>query len=328
MLRNFGVEPHLLVRKSKKDIGVLWKLLKICRHFQPDIIHSWASLSTVYGLPVARLLRRRFINGIIRNAPDKIKRFSKLWVRTKLTFPFSDVILANSKAGLMAYDAPPRKSSYIYNGFDFGRVANLEDKQEVRKRLNIETEKIVGMVGKFHFKKDNETYIKAAIQVLENRNDVTFIAIGGKGGSVRDETKLERCQALIPERHRNRIKFLGNQKSVESFVNIFDIGVLATYTEGISNSIMEYMALGKPVIATDGGGTKELISDQETGFLVERSNVNQMAQKIDCLLSDREVAKAMGKAGKKRLMEMFNLDKMTTGFVDLYKQCLNGGINK
>ena len=86
----------------------------------------------------------------------------------------------------------------------------------------------------------------------------------------------------------NGIYFLGNQKDVESIVNICDIGVLMTnnlvHQEGVSNSILEYMAFSKPVIASKGGGTSEIVIPEETGFLINPFDVNDLAKKIVYLL--------------------------------------------
>ena len=81
---------------------------------------------------------------------------------------------------------------------------------------------------------------------------------------------------------------------------------------------MEYMAMGKPVIATDGGGTKEIVKDRETGFLVDQSNPEQLAGKIEILLNDAGLRSEMGIKGKTRVSELFSIDQMTTKYVDLY----------
>ena len=113
--------------------------------------------------------------------------------------------------------------------------------------------------------------------ILNNRKDVTFLVIG-------NGINLEKCR--MKARGHEKIKFLGFQNDIESIVNVFNAGVLLTnqdvHGEGISNSIMEYMALGKPVIATDGGGTKELIVDGKTGFLVQPKSPDKNRKTTSC----------------------------------------------
>jgi glycosyltransferase involved in cell wall biosynthesis len=101
-------------------------------------------------------------------------------------------------------------------------------------------------------------------------------------------------------------------------MNMCDIGILATYTEGISNSIMEFMALGKPVVATDGGGTKELVIGGETGFLIKPKSVEELVSKIEYLLNNDKIASSMGMKAKERIKQEFSMKKMINSFVDLY----------
>ena len=121
----------------------------------------------------------------------------------------------------------------------------------------------------------------------------------------------------------SKIKFLGRQENVESIINIFNIGILMSnnkvHGEGISNSIMEYMILGKPVIATIGGGTRELVVDQQTGFLVKSESPEKLAEQILLLLKDTVLANKIGKAGKKRIISEFGLDKMVNKYYKLYQ---------
>ena len=126
---------------------------------------------------------------------------------------------------------------------------------------------------------------------------------------------------MVPARFGNSIRFLGKQRDIESIVNVFDVGVLASYADGISNSIMEYMAVGKPVVATDHGGTREIVVHNKTGFLVEPKNPGQMAAKIEFLLNDRETARAMGQEGYERLRHEFSLERMTKRYIELYLLC-------
>lgn len=306
---------YFVRRRFRYDPGVPARLFSIFREFRPDLVQSWELMCSVYTLPVAKLLGVKFVS-MIRNAPARIPPFGDVWVRSKLTFPWSDMILANSNAGLAAYGVSGTRGLVIHNGFDFGRIGSLEDPETVRKRLDIRTPKVVGMVGKFHPKKDNVTFIQAALSVCAARKDVTFIAIG-------DGMKLEQCRQLVGPDFSDRIRFLGKQRNIESIVNVFDIGVLASYTEGISNSIMEYMAIGKPVVATDGGGTRELVLENSTGFLVRQEDPEDLATKIGFLLDQPERAAAMGKAGLDRLRTEFNLEKMASNFVAAYRKCLS-----
>jgi len=316
-LDKLDIPLYILQRQSKKDPIIFLKLFKLLKQIQPDILHSWNSMCSIYALPVVKLLGIKFVNGFLRNAPPPISIKNKDWLRSKLTFPFSDAIVANSIAGLDAYHVPSRKAYYVHNGFDIARIANLPDSEEVRNRLGVETDKIVGMVAAFSDKKDHATLLSAAQIILSERNDVSFLMVG-------DGYNLETCRDKILPQFKNRIKFLGKKTKVEEIVNIFSVGVLCStdYGEGISNSIMEYMALGKPVIATDCGGNRELVANGETGFLIGQGNIKELTAKIIQLLDQTDLAAKFGEAGYKRIISEFSLEKMTGNFINLYNQIL------
>ena len=194
----------------------------------------------------------------------------------------------------------------------FNRIKTINDEEKTREHYLIKPGKLVGMVGAFFDRKDYDTYLKAACKYLEKQDDTTFLAIG-------DGPNLDYFKSTIPKKFRDKILFLGMIHDVESVVNLLDIGVLATYTEGISNSIMEYMVLGKPVIASDGGGTKELVMDGETGLLVPQKDPNALFEKLDYLLARPELCAEMGQKGKNRIHEYFTIERMNKEYLDLYE---------
>jgi len=313
-----GIKIHYLVRKTKKDISVFKKIYTICKNYKPDIVHSWDSMTTIYAIPACRLLKIKFINGIIVNAPQKNKLFDTNWQRAKLTFPFSDLIIGNSKAGMAAYGAPKRKSYFIYNGFNFDRINNITAPETILHQLGIKTKYLIGMVATFSEYKDYATYFNAAQQVLSKRKDVTFLAIGNK-------TDSDAAKSRIDEKYADHFRFLGMRSDVESLISAMDICILSTFSEGISNSILEYMALAKPVIATTGGGTVEIVEDKQTGFLIGPSNPGELAAKIEILLNDGELRKKMGLAGRERIKDHFSIEKMVEKYISI---CENSLTNK
>ncbi len=311
-----NIPIHYLKRSSAKDLSIYPKLYKILKHFSPDLVHSFESMSSIYAFPVTGLLGIPLINAMISNAPDHIGLFSRLWTRSKLTFPFSKAIVGNSQAGLRAYKVPEHKGHCIRNGFNFDRTEALEPEHKIREAFGIKTPKVVGMVATFSNKKDYATYVLAAQQILKSNQEVTFVGVGSG-------PTLASCQQLVEERYKDRILFLGNQKNVESIINIFSIGVLATFTEGISNSILEYMALGKPVVASEGGGTNELVQDGVNGYLVPSGSVEAMAEKLNLLLHNDQLASAMGIKSREIVEQQYSIDKMISDTVALYKALKN-----
>lgn len=314
-VRDLNIPIHYLIRRTKKDLSVFRMLYTLARNYNPDIIHCWGSMTAVYSVPVCRILQIKLVNGLITDSPRRQNVLNKHWFRAKITFPFSDIIVSNSKAGLVAYDAPKSKSYFIHNGFNFERTDKIISSQSVRKQLKIKTKYIIGMVANYSKNKDYPTFFAAAQMVLLKRKDLTFIAIGVNTDSdiARSHINYENCEFF---------RLLGIRTEIESYINAMDICILSTFTEGISNSILEYMALGKPVIATSGGGTNEIVVDCETGFLINKMNPGELADKIHILLNDYQLRVRMGEAGQSRIKSYFSIDLMVNNYASLYNKTL------
>ncbi len=308
-----GIPIRFITRKIRKDIALFYRFYKLCRNNRPDIVHCWDSMSAVYLAPACRLLKIKLVNGLVIDSPVRQNIFNKHWLRARLTFPLSDAIAGNSEAGLKAYNAPRDKSFVIHNGFDFGRVKSITGSGIMRKQLNIGSENVVGMVATFSKYKDYPTYFRAAQMVLQKRKDVVFLAIG-------NGTDSDKCLALIDPENRKHFRLLGKVSDTESYINAMDVCVLATYTEGISNSILEYMALGKPVIATRGGGTGELVSDNESGFLTDPSEPGELSDRMEMLINDKQLRDSIGLNARKRVIDHFSIDQMIEKYAGLYKK--------
>jgi glycosyltransferase involved in cell wall biosynthesis len=319
-----GIKIYKLIRRRKKDFSILKQLYDVCVHSKPDILHCWDSMTAIYSVPICKLLNIKLVNGMVTDTLVSWKYYSKSWLRARITFPFSDLIIGNSNAGLRAYEAKKRKSVCIYNGFNFERLNNLKKSSLVLKEVfgdELEDIFIVGMVAAFEERKDYSTFINSAI-VLCNDPSVNyrFIMIGQ--GSTSAELRKK-----VPESLLTKIVFLNSRSDVESLINVFDIGVLLTnskvHGEGISNSILEYMALGKPVIATSGGGTNEIVSDNYNGFLIPVGDEAKLTDHIVKLYKDRNMVNRLGKNGKKTIQERFNIDLMVNNYIDVYNKLLD-----
>jgi glycosyltransferase involved in cell wall biosynthesis len=313
---DLNIPIHYLVRKAKRDLSIFRKLYKLCKTFNPDIIHCWDSMTAIYSSPVCKILHIPLINGMVIDSPQKQNIFNKYWLRAKLTFPFSNYIVGNSKAGIASYHAPLKKSIVIPNGFNFDRIKNVIDKKIISAQISLKSKFVIGMVASFTPYKDYKTFFKAAQIVLNNRTDITFLAIGSF-------TDSSLAKSMIESNKLDHFRLLGNISGVESYVNAMDICVLSTFTEGISNSILEYMALGKPVIATSGGGTNEIIENNKTGFLVAVSNPEELSSKMQILLQDENLRLKMGLAGKERIESIFSIEIMLNKYISLYHNVMS-----
>lgn len=314
---DLGIKIHYIIRKSKKDLTCFRKIYMVVKNFRPNIIHCWDSMSLIYSIPAAKLLGIKLINGMIADAPIKLNFKNPNYLRSIITFPFSDIICGNSKAGLKVYRAPKNKSYCIYNGYNPDRLKRTFNDDQLRNELLINTTFVVGMVATFSDLKDYRTYFKAASKILQERKDVTFIAIGRF-------TDSQEAQALIEPRWKEQIKLIGAKKDIDSYINLLDIGVLCTYSEGLPNAVLEYMALGKPVIATEGGGTSELVIHKKAGYLVEPMNIEQVVFYINTLLNNSNLRQTMGMEGKRIVESRFTIKKMATDYLSIYDEMIKG----
>ncbi|WP_297696248.1 glycosyltransferase [uncultured Eudoraea sp.] len=316
-IHDLDIPITILKRVPKKNPMVFVRFYKLCKKLGPDLIHCWGTMSAIWAIPTAKLLGISLINGNIMDAPEGLSFFDKRLFRARLTYPFSSFIVSNSKAGLNAYKVPKHKAICIYNGFDSNRISNLKQGSELKNELKVQTPKVVGMIGSFSERKDFETFIKAGIKILGKRSDVTFLAVG-------EGPELGKHLQMVPSKYRSNFIFPGIRTDVESVINILDIGVLSTnshiHGEGISNVILEYMALEKPVIATKGGGTPEIIEHGISGILIPSHSALDLANEIHYLLENIEEARTMGRKGRETVAEKFNLAEMTKAYIELYQR--------
>ena len=98
----------------------------------------------------------------------------------------------------------------------------------------------------------------------------------------------------------------------------------AYHQEGVSNSIIEYMACGLPVVCGEGGGNREVVADGATGFVIPPSDAEELATKLIWLREHESERRAMGDAGRRRIEEVFSIERMVAGFVRVYESA--GGL--
>jgi glycosyltransferase involved in cell wall biosynthesis len=313
--------PYLVIKKEWKnnDPSVFYQFYKICKQFRPDLIHSWGRMQSLYTLPAIIRLKIPLINSQITSAPPKVNKRSVFYLLDQVIFKFSTVILANSKAGIKSFNPPREKSKVIYNGLNLNRFLNLPPQEEVKSKYNIRTPFTVVMTASFSPNKNYDLFYRLAEQVTQLRDDITFI---GVGGCIKDN--LEHKRILKLSKNNERILFPGRIHDVEALVNACDIGVLFSPNgEGISNAILEYMALGKPVIANDSGGNKEIVHHNRNGFLIINQKVEEISALVLGLINDKQKRQEFADNSRQVIRESFSLDKMGQAFEQVYEEVLD-----
>ena len=316
---DLGVSIHFIIRRTKKDLSVFFKTYKLIRNYRPDIVHCWDSMTAVYAAPICKMLKIKLVNGMVIDVPVRRNLLNKHWLRARITFPLSSRIVGNSKAGLLAYHAPKSKSVCIYNGIRMSRFAGLKDPTLIKEEIFRDRQFdgfVIGMVAAFEDRKDYSTLVDAAMLVCKDYDNVKFVFVG-------EGTKMSIIKNKVLQEYIDKVLFLGKRTDVESIINIFDLGVLLTnsnvHGEGISNSILEYMALAKPVIATRGGGTGEIVIDGQTGFLVSPGDPKEVSERIVLLMKDRDLCKSIGLNARESITGHFSISHMVDRYINLYK---------
>ncbi len=312
------IKIHLLIRKTKKDPSIFYKLYRICKEENIQIIHAWDTMTCFYAAPLSWILGTRLVDSSVSEATP-CTFLSAQYLLRKFNFSLASIILSNSRAGLVMSKAPEKKSDVIYNGFDAKRLQISKSPEEVKNEFSIKTKYIVGMVAAFQDRKDFESLVISANLLVEKREDVTFLMVGaGK--------TLNKCREMAKPEYAKQIIFTGGSNKVEDFVNVFDIGILLTnkrvHAEGISNSILEYMALGKPVIATDSGGTNEIVQNGVNGYLLTENDPALIVKYITSLIDNESLRTGMGAASKRIVHETFGIQAMVNKYLRVYEEIL------
>lgn len=303
-----------LVEKDERKLFKVFKqLYSLTKSLKPDIIHTWGSIDSFYAVLLGKLFKIKVINSeITYGFNSNSSKFGAI-IR-KFNFFLSDKIMANSYAGLNYTKAPVSKSQVIYNGiclndFDLSSTESVLDIDINENKTNII------MVGRFVEAKDYETFIKVASSILAKNQQVSFFCVG-------HGPNLESIKQKANKYNNNGIYFLGIRNDIPSLLAKMNIALLLNNIgcgEGISNAIMEYMSASLPVIATKAGGTPEIVQDSVSGFLVLALDSRVIEEKVTYLINNPEVAKRMGKRGRKIIEDNFNIELMTSQFIEAYE---------
>jgi glycosyltransferase involved in cell wall biosynthesis len=173
------------------------------------------------------------------------------------------------------------------------------------------------MVANLHnVRKDHITFVRAANQVARQFPEAVFVVAGQ--GAPGDELR----QDGAPLVERQRLWFLGGCSVIAELLQASTVCVLSSHSEGLSNAVLEYMAAGKPVVASDVGGMREVVLEGRTGYLVHRGDTNALADRVSFLLRNPERAEAMGECGRRYVNEKFSLSTQFAAVHELYTQLL------
>ena len=310
---------HFPTRKLYNLAGIwqLGRLSLLAKSKKVDILHTFFEKSEVMGWIIARLsgipiwiTSRRDLGFKRKKIYEKVFRFASKDCKK---------CIANCHAVkdqmVQQENLPSEKIEVIYNGIDFsGYQEALKDKS-LRVELGIvDGTPLVGLIANFNFEiKGHVYFLGAAKKILEKVPNVKFVLVG-------DGPLRPRYEEVAQELNlNNNVYFLGKRADVPTIISNLDVSVLSSTNEGLSNVILESMAAGKPVVATNVGGSPEMVVNAVTGYLVPPADSQSMANAITNLLENRDKAMAMGSAGQKIVQKKFTIEAMVKSYEKLYK---------
>jgi len=319
-----NVKKFSLKKADGIRLGIIIQLAKIMKNNKIDIVHShnWATL--FYVVSAATLARVPVIIHGEHGRETKYldKSFHRFHLK-KVLYHLSDVILAVSQdlanSLINIYSQPRSKIHIIRNGVEISKFKNRQDSRSIRIKYKIPDNKLaIGTCARIKPVKDLITLI-IAFESLFIKHKNLFLVIAGPGNENNNSYYRELLTYIKKSPAKNAIKFLGSVKDIQEIYSILDIYVNSSLTEGMSNTILEAMTVGLPVIASDTGGNPELIEDDYNGFLFPIQNHSVLAVQLQKLISDKKLRERLGENGVKLTQSKFDIKKMYENYSELYQ---------
>jgi glycosyltransferase involved in cell wall biosynthesis len=295
------------------------RFVSYLKQHQIRIVHSHDFYSNIFGMSGAALAR---VRGRIASKRETTGTRSMAQKRAEqVAFKLARAVVANAgavKDHLIEHGVSEKKIVVIYNGIDLTR---FDQNGDALQRLNLPAlhdRPVITMVANFeHRIKDHPMLLRAAQRVKAEVPNAVFVIAGD--GELRPETEKLAAELGLTD----SCLFIGRCARVPDLLAASDICVLSSQAEGFSNSILEYMAAGKAVVATNVGGASEAIVEGETGHLVNAGDDRAMAERLVSLLRDGSKRRSMGLNGRRVVEERFSCESRLNSTTKLYYRFLS-----
>jgi len=326
-IRRLDTQIIDLHKQPGHDLGVYLRARKALQVLRPDIVHTRNLPTLEFLLLAAVTLRARRVHGEhgrdvydLDGSSWKYNAFRRLVSPLVHRYTAVSSDLATWLTGTVG--VPTSKVSHICNGVDANRFRPRSGPRPtvVPEHFAKPGTVIVGTVGRMQEVKDQLTLVRAFILLVQTnprvRGRLRLVMIG-------DGPLLEQAIRLLKTAEAESLAWLpGGRADIPEVMQTLDLFVLPSLAEGISNTILEAMACGIPVVATSVGGNPELVIDGKTGMLVPPADPASMAQAIGRYVNDETLLKAHGEAGRRRVLAQFSKEKMVAGYLAVYDSVL------
>jgi glycosyltransferase involved in cell wall biosynthesis len=296
---------------------------KSLRRERIQILHTYGFYPNVFAIPPARLAGIPVIVGSIRDIGD-IWTFWQHKVQ-KQCLRVADHIVVNAEAikrDLLQRGYDPKRLSVIPNGIDCERFRLPGNGQAVRREWNIAPgAPVVGVLARLMRIKGQEVFLRAAALIASKDPHVRFVIVGGNKIDHAYEDELKRLAGRLGL--GDRVLFTGFRTDVPDLLAAMSVVVSPSLgLEGLSNSLLESMAAGVPVVATRVGGSPEIVEDGVTGLLVSPGDSVALAAAMFRLLHDKTTATRLGQSARQRVFSRYSLEQAVTSTERLYGELL------
>ncbi|HEX8475842.1 MAG TPA: glycosyltransferase [Pyrinomonadaceae bacterium] len=307
----------------------LARFRRFLREREIDVVHAHEFYTNIFGMTGASLARtpvriasRRETTGTRTPLQKRVERGA---------YKLAGAIVANAGAvreQLIVEGVGAKKIEVIHNGLDASRVAPDPSMSRADALAacglprDVEGRRFVTIVANLRLEvKDHPTFLRAARRVREAVPEAAFVLAGE--GELTERLRSLAAELGLGERD---VFFTGRCERIAELLAASDVCVLSSKAEGFSNAILEYMAAGRPVVATDVGGARETVVEGETGYLVAAGDDEALATRIVELLKDTKRAREMGERGRLIVEEKFSCAAQLERTEKLYERLLASAV--
>lgn len=313
-LESAGVPVYYLNLRNIFDLNVIFRFKKIIHDFQPDLLITYLIHADLFG----RVLGKIFgVKKIICSVRVKLIqwKYIPLLILDGLTSPLVTHYHFNSQTVALMYlkyfFLSKKKITVIPNGLEIEKYQIPVDRIAKCKEIGIpDNIPLIGCVGRLE-KQKGHRYLLEAFETLLKNTSAFLILIGD--GSDREQLEILSKKLGI----ENSMKFLGVRNDIPEILQIMNIFVLPSLYEGMSNALMEAMASGIPIIATDIPENRELIENEVNGMLVPTKNSKKLAVAFEKNINDTEKCMFISSAAKNTIIDRYSMDTISQKYIEL-----------
>lgn len=314
-----GARVHVLPR-SRTGRRAL-RLLRLIRQVRPDVLHSWTTHDNVYVALLGRGLDVPVLLGSCRGSLQLSGTAGLSPPLRWLALRGVGGVVVNSRAlrdELLAAGVPEHRVHVCPNVIETAPAVSPADLTDLGLT---EAHRVVGLVGNLRRVKNHRLFIEALGQVIQRHPDVRGVIVGQP--VVTEPGYAEELEGGIRELGlQDRVFLLGFRDDVPALLRRFEVLCLTSHSESCPNAVLEGMAAGVPVVATNVGGVPELIDDGVNGLLVAPDDPGLLGLAIGRLIADRALARRLGEAAQRRVQTQRSPQAAAAHLGDLYARSL------